>query len=154
MPEATGVGGQARIQQGGQVDIQRHAEPAQQLVNQHYGGVGRRIDEMLIAEIGIGHVMIDDQHRNAVTEKVGQPAQSFGRSGVDGHDQIERVGGTGQPAVGGRHQMHSRQLRKRLWDGTRDVEAHRDRCAGGLQSEGQRHRGPQRVRVRIVVRQQ
>src|SRR4029453_11194933 len=58
--EAPGVGDQPGVEGGGDLGVQRQVEAPEQLPAEHGAGRGDRVDQVDVAEAGVGGVVVDD----------------------------------------------------------------------------------------------
>jgi hypothetical protein len=112
--EAPGVGDQPGVQGGGDVRVEGQFQAAQQLAAEHGAGRGGGVDQVDVAEAGVGGVVVDDHGPGRPAEGVDQGAEAVEGAGVEAQEQVG-VGGhlagwdqpvkVGQEAVvGGDHE--------------------------------------------------
>jgi hypothetical protein len=90
-PERTGVGGQGDVQALGDLGVQRHVQPGQQLLGDHRGGRRLRVDQLDAAEAGVRRVVVEDDRLAGPRQPVDQATEP-GLGGHVEHDHQVRIG--------------------------------------------------------------
>jgi hypothetical protein len=145
--EAPGVGDQPGVEGGGDLGVERQVQAAEQLAAEDGAGRRRRVDQVDVAEAGVGGVVVDDQGAGGAPEGVDQAAQAVEGAGVEADEQVGVQGHLvrrDQPVQAGQEAVVA-------GDHERLREAHHRLAAGGGQGPVQGQRGAEGVAVGMDV---
>ena len=148
--EAHGVGDEARVEAARDVDVERHAQSREHAAGDDDRGLRIRVEQLDVAEAGVGHVVVDHDRDAGRVERGGQRAEPGGLSGVARHHDVRRRGH-------GRRRHHEAEH----VEGTQCVghlvgrrEGHPHHRAAPLQGDAECERAAERIGIGLHVRQQ